>query len=296
MIERTNQAPEPATIMRRGHLMPGMALPATDALPPNLSRLPSLLQHLPGRSLRQAFVGLLARSGGNQAVQQVIGQSVQRHGGAGEAPTAGGDADTPKLDWPQIEALMKKSARGNEALQIKDQHTVPVDLATTGPPAYFLPDKGRCVVNVTLPGPEVVAYLVHEMHHAKQFKEGKSPDAAGQDEVAWVALMVQEEIDGTIKGFEAKLEMEKNGSAPKNDSPPQMTRYRSAYDYARKVALGEDKAEAAAHAAGLANGRRMTRYLIKPGDGTWPSLAPNKLESYEMYYRREWRQKNLPKR
>jgi hypothetical protein len=107
--------------------------------------------------------------------------------------------------------------------------------------------------------------------------------------------MVQEEIDGTIKGFEAKLEMESNGSATKNDTPPQMTRYRSAYDYARKKALGENKSEADAHAAGLANGRKMTRYLIKPGDGTWPNLAPNKLESYEMYYRREWRKKNLPK-
>jgi hypothetical protein len=143
-------------------------------------------------------------------------------------------------------------------------------------------------------GPEIASYFVHEMHHAKQFYDGKSPDPIGQDEKTWVALMVKEEIDGTTKGFEAKLEMEKNGAA-KNDVPPFMNMYRSAYEHAHKTAIAENKTGAEAHAAGLANGSKMTTYLIKPGDKSWPRLAPSQLESYEMYYTREWRKKNLPR-
>lgn len=280
------------------------ALPAglTPALAPAaapaaaVARYRAILQRLPGGVARQGLVLALGRHAGNQRVQRLVSAAaIQRRGAQIKAGTDAAASQQTKLDWPKVEALLRQSGRGNEALQIKDTYTVPVDLSTSGAPAYFLPDTGHCVINVTLPGPEVAAYFVHEMYHAKQFKEGKSPAAGGQDEQAWVKTMVDEEIVGTIKGFEAKLEMEKNGSAPKNDTPPMMTRYRGAYEYARGEALKAGKTEDEAHQAGLKNGYRMTTALIRPSDGSWPELAPNQFESYTMYYKREWRQKNLPK-
>jgi hypothetical protein len=165
-------------------------------------------------------------------------------------------------------------------------------LTGQGRPAAFEPDTDRCIINILAPHYEVSAYFVHEMYHASQYHTGHSHGAKTMDHDAWVNMMVTEEIEGTFKGFLHKQALEQAGRAPKDDKPPGMTQFRGAYDYGLKQAQQQGLSGNAAEQAAQANGRRMAVWLINPGGGQWPTLAPNQFESYAMYYNREWHQQN----
>jgi hypothetical protein len=198
-----------------------------------------------------------------------------------------------QITWPTLEARLQNSNRGREALQIKTQYSVPIQWRTTLAAASFSPDTKICYLNPTQKLDVLASYFVHEMNHAKMFHTNQSANAKQLDEKTFVEKMLNEEIAGTINQFESGLELNPSG-APSNYAPGEDL-YRSAYKFKKDQTLAAGKSAQEAHLAGLLNGRRMVRFLIKPTDGTWPRLAPSRLESYEMMYKREWRSTNRNK-
>jgi hypothetical protein len=241
-------------------------------------------QPLPGVEL----VRSLSRSAGNRAVTALL----QRHG----AHVANRTSSGSKTTWAQVEADLSFSAYGWEAMGILKDNKIKLDLSTSGPVAGFAPDQNRCFINLSMPSYEIAAYFVHEMYHASQFHGGRSPGAKTKAEDPWVAQMVTEEVEGTVKGFMHKLSLERFGRAPANDTPAGMNRFRGAYEYAYKQAIGEGLEPGEAKQRGLANGAKMIRWMFKrPSKRLSAELQPNQFETYEEYYRREWSQQNAPK-
>ena len=203
---------------------------------------------------------------------------------------AAGNGGTDVLAQQQIEAALQQSAQGQNALKISQTLKIQIVYQAGGPNQYR-PDTNVCLINSGLPPGDAAAYFVHEMYHAQRHSQDPSHDDPTKSaEADFVSRMVQEEIDGTVLAIEAKLDA---GTAP--GSLPGEREYRSAYEYARKEALGNGSDARASVELGKQRGRRMVTMLIRPGDGSWPRLAPSQLESYEMYYRREWRHSNKPK-
>ncbi|MEH2381758.1 MAG: DUF4157 domain-containing protein [Nostoc sp.] len=198
--------------------------------------------------------------------------------------------NSAQVTWAQIEARLQNSSRGREALQIKAQYQVPIGWNPQGAAASFSPDTKVCQLNPNQALDVVASYFVHEMYHAQMFHTNQSADAKKLGEDTFVKRMVDEEIMGTIRQFEAKLELDKLGDS-KNFAPGEDL-YRSAYKYKRNEAIKAGESEQEAHQKGLSNASKMVSFLIRPTDGTWPRLAPSTYESYEMMYKREWRQTN----
>ncbi|WP_310483595.1 hypothetical protein [Chamaesiphon sp. VAR_48_metabat_403] len=198
------------------------------------------------------------------------------------------------VNWQNLEAQLKKSNRGREALQIKEQYRVKIEWKSGDAPASFKIDDKKhtevCNLNPLLKLAVIASYFVHEMYHAQKFYTNQSPQAENTDEDTFVKQMVDEEIEGTIKQFEAKLELDRLGHS--NNYAPGEEFYRNAYNEKKKEALKEGKSRLAAHQEGLLAGRRTVELLIRPNDGRWQRLGPSNFESYEMSYRREWKQKN----
>ena len=210
------------------------------------------------------------------------------------APTVQKDdkpAAAAQIGWAELEPVLKSVPSGVDALGIKSKHQVSVEFSSLTAVASFLPDTNKCLVNPKLSAKVAASYFIHEMNHAARFHTGQSPKAEDTEQAKFVDTLVQEEIDGTVKQFEAALEL-----SPSADMGlPCETWYRGAYKSTKEKALKESKTEAEAHQLGLANGKRMVKYLIDPPNNEWPRLAPNTYESYRMYYTREWKSKNKSK-
>jgi hypothetical protein len=233
------------------------------------------------------LVRTLSRNAGNRAVSALL----QRHA----AHVAAQSATGTKTTWPQVEADLSFSPYGWEAMGILKDNNIKLDLSTSGPVAGFAPDQNRCFINLSMPSYEIAAYFVHEMYHASQFHGGRSPGAKTMAEGPWVAQMVSEEVDGTVKGFMHKLALERFGRAPANDRPAGMNRFRSAYVYAYDKAIGEGIEPIEARKRGIANGARMIRWMFnRQSKGLSADLQPNQFETYSEYYHREWTQQNAP--
>ena len=160
-----------------------------------------------------------------------------------------------------------------------------------GAPAKFYPDYNRCVINMSMPAYEVASYFVHEMHHAKQFHEGKSPKAeTDSDRKHWVDTMVTEECDGTYYGFLHKLALERRNLAPEDDRPPGMNFFRGAYRHGMKMAQEKGLEGVEAGDMARANAKKMVDLLIRPPQGTRHRLGVGAGGdmSYTDYYSREW--------
>ncbi|XVV05944.1 hypothetical protein ACQPW3_11350 [Actinosynnema sp. CA-248983] len=71
--------------------------------------------------------------------------------------------------------------------------------------------------------------------------------------------------------------------------------HRSAYRDAERKAT-EGGADTAAAEEARAAGRRTVEQLIRPSDGSWPRIAPNTFESYEMCYGRVWHKSDAVRR
>ena len=204
------------------------------------------------------------------------------------APVAGSAASGEAKQ--KIEAALQQSPQGREALQISQTLKIQIVYQANGPNQYR-PETNVCLINSSLAPVDAAAYFVHEMYHAQRHSQDPShDDPTKSTEDAFVNRMVQEEIDGTVLAIEAKLDA---GIAP--GGLPGEREYRSAYEYARKEAQERGSDAQASVTLGKQRGRKMVGFLIRPGDGSWPRLAPSQLESYEMYYRREWRKSNKAK-
>ena len=236
---------------------------------------------VPAGPVGHALLRRLSSSAGNRSV----GALLQRQGAATAARTG--------TKWEDVEAKLSFSKYGWEAMGVFSANNVRLELRTDGPPAGFLPDTNTCIVNTTMPDYEIACYFVHEMYHASQFHGGKSPGATTMAEDPWVQQMETEEIEGTLKGFLHKLALESFGYlAPENDRPVGMNYFRGAYRHAYKQAIAAGLAPTEARQRGIANGRRMVRYLIHPTDNTQAVLGPNQLDTYERYYHREWQREH----
>jgi hypothetical protein len=231
------------------------------------------------------LVRSLSSSAGNRAVAALL----QRHGAHAAAGAAAGKATT----WAAVEADLSFSALGWEAMRILKDNNIKLNQTTSGPVAGFQPDQNTCFINLSMPSYEIAAYFVHEMYHASQFHGKRSPAATTMAEDPWVAMMVSEEVDGTVKGFMHKLALERFGRAPANDRPAGMDRFRGAYEYAYNKAIADGEEPVEARKRGMANGARMIRYMFKrPTKRLAADLQPNRFDTYEEYYRREWTQQN----
>jgi hypothetical protein len=247
----------------------------TEAEPPSAE--PAAVQPLAGPEL----VRSLSRSAGNRAVAALL----QRHGAHVAAGAQTGKATT----WEAVEADLSFSALGWEAMRILKDNNIKLNKTTSGPVAGFQPDQNTCFINLSMPSYEIAAYFVHEMYHASQFHGKKSPAATTMAEDPWVAMMVTEEVDGTVKGFMHKLALERFGRAPANDRPAGMNRFRGAYEYAYKQAIAEGAEPVEARKRGMANGARMIRWMFnRPSKKLSAELQPNQFETYSEYYHREW--------
>ncbi|MFL5932215.1 MAG: hypothetical protein ACJ75P_13250 [Gaiellaceae bacterium] len=227
----------------------------------------------------------LSRTAGNQAVSALL----QRDGSATAAPASGA-----QTTWAQVQSDLSFSKYGWEAMGILKDNNISLSFKTDPKDAVagYIPATNSAFVNLAMPAYEVAAYFVHEMYHASQFHGKRSPKATSMKEGPWVKTLVDEEIDGTVKGFMHKLALERWGR-PQNDKPAGMARFRSAYTYGYKLAIEAGKDPITARGEGIERGRRMVEWMMKrPSRGTTPDLGPNKFDTYDEYYRREWQDTN----
>jgi hypothetical protein len=255
----------------------------------------------------------LARAYGNRN----FGRLLQRQPATAAPPAAA----APKLAkgyrgvsikdarWQAVDDLLTWSRLGWEAREVMRTYSVPLaeaDLPAgqqdTSAPAFYDAIGNVCYLNLGRPSYEISAYFVHEMHHAKQAKTGKSPPASAfpnEDEHRrkWVAMMVEEEVVGTAMGFEHKRSLEGRGLAPRDDRPVGIATYRRVYEHWRDQALSEGKEQTEAGALGRAQGLKRVRIMIaNPGGRMSPELGPPGAvgESYEDFYAREFRRSPHP--
>lgn len=177
--------------------------------------------------------------------------------------------------------LLAGTAQGQQAVATRERYGIILSWTDSGAASFDGAD--RCYLNQNLDVNVIAGYFIHEMHHVERKKSGSSPDAdLSPDEQEYVDRMVNEEIDGTVLGFEARI------SSPGSLMPGEEF-YRQAYTSAknRSLAAGEDPL--AAEQKGREAGRGIVSQLIRPRDGSWPRIAPNQFESYDMFYRRIWR-------
>ena len=256
----------------------------------------------------RSTVALLQQSIGNRAVAGLLGgraptarlaRLIERAPDSSPAVTPGGTATAggpakkapPAEETAMMAALGSMGAGGQHALQILNQYGISLVWVKTGAASF---DGGSsCTISSTLAAGVAAGYFVHEMYHVEQKKTGASPDADATSVQArtaddstrarlkkeYVDRMVTEEIEGTVKGYEARL-------GRPGPLMPGEEKYRSTYDYWIKAGKSDAEAKAMGH--------RRVELMLRPTDGTWPDLAPSQLESYEMYYKRLWNTANPP--
>ncbi len=205
--------------------------------------------------------------------------------------------------WADVEAQLRHTDFGQEALQIKARYGVDVDpVHGSAQAAAYYPKTNHCELNMSKPTYEVATYFVHEMYHALQARTGKSPNATtdearamGKD--AWVKMMVEEEIEGTYRGFQHKIALEFGKKTilvptPQADAPVGMTPFRKSYLYAYVQSMKSDRDMAKAHRAGLKKGRDTIVEMITGGSErfqfTRTRLGGTGGVSYTLKYRHEW--------
>lgn len=195
-----------------------------------------------------------------------------------------------------VDDLLNATPTGAAALRVVDANKIAVQIASEGPPAFFV-DNARTktkyiVVNTSLPPQEVAFYFCHEAHHARQNLSGASGDAKAQDRAAFIETMVNEEAVGSAIGYEFLEELRRAGRAITKPEPFRYDMYSSFVARKRKE-LTADHADWSAEkidAAVTAFGRRYVRAMVNDG-----FLRPNALDLYSDYYAREWARAHPPK-
>ena len=241
----------------------------------------------------------LQRSIGNRAVANLMASPPSARITAAmvsRVPDGVAAAASPKRTVPPEEtamfaALGTMGVGGQHAVQIMGKYAISLTWVTSG--AASFDGANKCTINSSLAPGVAAGYFVHEMYHVEQKLTGNSLDADATSvqartaddatrarlKKAYVDRMVNEEIEGTVRGYEARI-----GQA--GPLMPGEDKYRSTYNYWRKEGKSDSEAKAM--------GRRRVEWMLRPTDGSWPDLAPSQLESYEMYYKRIWNQANRP--
>lgn len=219
---------------------------------------------------------LLQRQAGNRAVGSLVGR--------GPLPVQRGligDMIRFHEKRKAFTAALASTPQGQQALAIKDKYSINLSWVDSG--AASFDGDATCHLNQNLDAGVLAGYFVHEMHHVERKKSGASPDAdASPVEKDYVDRMVTEEVEGTALGFESRA----NSSGP---FMPGEEFYRPVYRKTKEEALANGDDASTAETKARDAGKRIVWKLIRPGDGTWPRIAPSTLESYDMYYHRVWR-------
>ena len=259
----------------------------------------ALLQQAPAEYVRH-----LSRTYGNRRVALALQR--QPTAAAPPSPIAKGYKAVSIQDtrWQKVDDLLTWTRLGWEAREVMRTHSVPLAEAVGGggAPAFYDAKGNVCYLNLSSSPAEISAYFVHEMYHAHQARTGNSPGAEGfpnteEHRRKWVAMMVEEEVVGTAKGFEHKRGLENRGLADKNDRPAGMGTYRRVFEHWRSQALAEGKDEVQAADAGRAKALIRVRLMIaNPGGRASPELGPpgGVGESYEDFYAREFKKSPHP--
>ena len=241
----------------------------------------------------------LQRSIGNRAVANLMASThparitaaMVSRAPDGATATASPKRTVPAEETAMFAALGTMGVGGQHAVQVMGKYAISLSWVTSG--AASFDGANKCTINSRLAPGVAAGYFVHEMYHVEQKLTGNSPDADATSvqartaddatrarlKKAYVDRMVNEEIEGTVRGYEARI-----GQA--GPLMPGEDKYRSTYNYWRKEGKSDSEAKAM--------GRRRVELMLRPTDGSWPDLAPSQLESYAMYYKRIWDQANRP--
>jgi hypothetical protein len=198
--------------------------------------------------------------------------------------------NSTQVTWNDISARIQNTSRGREALQIKNQYNVDIVWNTGIHAASFSPDTKKCSLNPNQALDVVVAYFVHEMYHAQVFHTNQMPDATKLDEDTFVKKLIDEEIIGTSKQFELKLELNTLGTS--SDLRDAELAYLSAYRYKKNQSLASGKSAQEAHQEGINNGRSRVGFMIRADGNSAPIIGPAPNVRYSEFYSREWRRTN----
>jgi hypothetical protein len=273
--EHDSQAPEAAAEPAQPTGCP-LALPAPPA---------AILARVAAGQADPALALRVARATGNRGLQAARRQLARL-----EDPGTYFDP-TSDPTYAKVLPLLRRSPWGRDALDVMVKYKVKTVLDPSGPPANFAQQLNRVKLNPTLRDDVLSAYFVHEMYHASQYHEGKSPGPDSHDDKGkWVKLLVDEEIEGTARGYLHKLQLERTSPrAPADDKPPWMGFFRGAFDHAFEAAKAQGKDIDTCRAEGRANGRLMAEELIRPHNKRdRQHLGPGELISYTEYYANEW--------
>ena len=274
---------EAATAARR----PDTRMPARDApLVPGVDPAAVLARVAHDRADPGLVIGV-AQAAGNRYVQGVAKRQLARSA-ADEVGTYVDPMTDPR--YSRIRPLLQRTYWGRAALAVMTGYGVKTFFATEGPPANYAQKLDRVKLNMALRDDVVSAYYVHEMYHASQFHEGKSPGPSSHDDKGkWVRILVDEEIEGTALGYLHKLQLERTEPrVTADDKPPHMSFFRNAFDAGYRDAIKAGKDVETARAEGRARGRRMAEYLIRPTGGDRHRLGAGDWMSYTEYYAAEW--------
>jgi hypothetical protein len=100
----------------------------------------------------------------------------------------------------RVVGWLQQNDYGTQALASRQAYGIILNFASTGLPAKF--DGANTVsLNRDLDDRAAAGYFVHEMHHVRCNKTGRSIQETSNDKQAYVNNAVQEEIDGTILQF-----------------------------------------------------------------------------------------------
>ena len=287
MPERHHEAPKPEAIARSDRALARQPLGAG-------STVTELQRSIGNRAVTDLLAAHQRSTPPGTAVLSRAPDAGAATGG-GVAPDAGADAAAKKKAPPEeaamFGALGAMGAGGRHAMDIQGRFGIALAWVTSG--AASFDGAKTCSISTSLPAGVAAGYFVHEMYHVEQKLTGKSADADATSVQArtaddatrarlkkeYVDRMVNEEIDGTARGYEARIGYP-GAMMPGED------KYRSAYNYWKKEGKDDDYAKAM--------GRRRVALMLRPTDGSWPDLAPSQFESYAMYYGRIWDQANKP--
>ena len=219
-----------------------------------------------------------------------VAQQSARNGRSGPIllQRQGPGAPSPATQLPQpVIGLLAQTDGGQWALKVMTTYGVRLILTQKGRPAYYDANANECTVNVALAPAVVASYFVHEMYHAQRERTGHGGDPKKMEKEPFIKAMVNEEIQGTVRGYQAYLELEQKGQVPSNaPRPPRYESYKSAYQAGRERTLKDNPraSEAEVHAGGLTNAAEAIRWYVWEG-----GLGPFEGVSYAQFYAEEWK-------
>ncbi len=188
--------------------------------------------------------------------------------------------------FDDLKVILQTIPTGKESLQrFKDYGTTIEFVAGGG--SYHSAGKMTIDANETVR--EAALTFVHEMNHAYYEKAGLRKDIMKDNKKDYVAGMVEEEAEGTVKSIEAKIELEGTIIDTKGLSFPLETEYRTAYKTAYDAGIkAGSMAEEAKQCARSAGKDAVVKGFL---DGK--VQTSNTGESYSAYYGDAW-DKNHP--